>query len=164
MCGGGDWQGAGKTGQASFSQVCSTREARRNQPPHPPHPPPLLPGLERKADSQGAKTQEKARPWEGSLADRRQLINVLGGDPVSPQTPLPLPWIHADRLWLGWGGGGGRPGTAGVICFQHNHQRDREGAPWAQLQLLEKASSQFQLSWRSRTAEAGSPARDAVCL
>lgn len=85
----GDWQGAGKTGQASFSQVCSIREARQKQPPHPPH---LLPGLERKASSHGAKTQEKARPWEGYLADRRRLINVLGGDHLfRPKLPTPAP-------------------------------------------------------------------------
>lgn len=43
-------------------------------------------------------------------------------------------WIPA----AGWGGGGGggKPRAAGGICFQHGHQRDREGAPGAQLLLL----------------------------
>lgn len=40
---------------------------------------------------------------------------------------------HRQALAVGWRGGGSKPWAAGGICFQHSHQRDRQGAPWAWL-------------------------------
>ena len=148
--------------------MCSTREVGQKQPPHPP---PLLPGLERKVGSQVAKTQEKARPWEGSLADRRQLVNVLGGDHLF--CPKPPPHHGSTQTGMDPGSRVGRrrrrrqtPGSRRYL-FSARPPKGQGGSPGGSAPaagLLEKAASRFQLSWRSRTAEAGSPAGDAICL
>lgn len=146
-CGGWGCKKAEQTGQASFSQVCQAGAA--------------FLGAQGKAASQAATTQEKAGPREeGFPADRMELVggDQLGDHLFCPKTPPPTDARQALAAWRLVGRGGGKPGTAGGICFQHSHHRDRDRALWAQLPAGEKASAQFQLSWRSRTAEAGSPA------